>query len=214
MSGLPHEGGKPPHQSFYENLCAPCTRILGMDLRPYSLGAEILLHATGNNFVTGGKPGIDDLISGIVICSQEYSDALHDMQRPEETAAAVNKWHKRIFSQAKKSKVEIDFHQAIEAFAAYLKDAVEPPTFIISEDGKEIEAPSPILFINILTSKLGWTLSDALNHSKHAVVWHVFVYQAMEGKITLVDGELMKDVQRQADAWDLELRNGRVNGLR
>ena len=214
MSGAPHVGGKPPGQSFFENLCAPSTRILGMDLRQYSLGSEILLHATGNNFVTGGKPDIDDLISGIVICTQEYQDALYDMRHPEETAAAVNKWHKRIFSQAKKHKVEIDFPQAIDAFASYLKDAVEPPTFIISEDGKEIEAPSPILFINVLTSKLGWTLDQALNQAKHLAVWSVFVYQAMDGKITLVDSDIMKDAQRQADEFDLQLRKGGLNGVR
>lgn len=211
MSGLPQDGGSPPHQSFYKHLIAPATRILGIELRPFSIGSEMLLHSTWNNFVTHlEKPTVDDLISGIVICSQEYHEALHDLQHPGETAAAVKQWQRKVSREARKEKIEIDFPRAIQAFSDYIKES-EPPTFIISEGGSDIEAPAPVLFLNVLTSKLGWTFNQALNEPKHLATWAVYIQQAMEGKITLLDADILDDAQRHADAFDAAYRAGRMN---
>ncbi len=48
-------------------------RCLGLQLRPYSLGHDIILHALDNAF-TQGRRDINDLLIGVFICSQSYRD--------------------------------------------------------------------------------------------------------------------------------------------
>jgi hypothetical protein len=49
--------------------------ILGLRLKPYSLGHHLLLHRIESPFVSGVTPTYDDLALAVLICSQRFSDA-------------------------------------------------------------------------------------------------------------------------------------------
>ena len=56
--------------------------ILGRNLKPFSLGHELLFQRFGVNFSVESKdaPRYEDLILGVLLCSQEFDQALLSLQ--------------------------------------------------------------------------------------------------------------------------------------
>ncbi len=59
--------------NYYKAARPEPPRILGLQLRPYSLGHHIILRAYDSSFVTGGHLRFQDLVMGVFICSQSWT---------------------------------------------------------------------------------------------------------------------------------------------
>ena len=61
---------------YYQAAVPDGWQILGVKLRPLSLGHLILLKRYGSAFVVGGIPTEADLVLSVLICSRTYEEAL------------------------------------------------------------------------------------------------------------------------------------------
>ena len=61
---------------FYQAAVPDGWQILGVRLRPLSLGHLILLHRHESAFVLGGIPEPEDLVLSVLVCARTYEDAL------------------------------------------------------------------------------------------------------------------------------------------
>ena len=61
---------------FYQAAVPDGWQILGVRLKPLSLGHLILLHRYESAFVVGGIPTEADLVLSVLICSRTYEDAI------------------------------------------------------------------------------------------------------------------------------------------
>lgn len=63
--------------------CAPGNvKILGVRIRPLTLGHVVLLSRVGNSLAVGGRESFDDLVSAVQICSRNWTDGLALIRRP------------------------------------------------------------------------------------------------------------------------------------
>lgn len=63
--------------------CAPGdVKILGVRIRPLTLGHVVLLSRVGNSLAVGGKESFDDLVSAVQICSRTWNEGVELINRP------------------------------------------------------------------------------------------------------------------------------------
>ena len=61
---------------YYQAAVPDGWQVLGVKLRPLSLGHLILLKRYGSAFVVGGIPTEADLVLSVLICSRTYEDGV------------------------------------------------------------------------------------------------------------------------------------------
>jgi hypothetical protein len=97
---------------------------LGLPLRVYSLGHQILLRTCNNPAISGGMPAYDDLIYGVFICAQTWEEFHQSIEAPDNKKA-VAKWGKLVAKAVRKGKIDL----AAEAvnFRDYVQHGNEEP---------------------------------------------------------------------------------------
>lgn len=76
----------PSATECFAAVCAPGTvKILGVRIRPLTLGHVVLLSRIGNSLAVGGVESFDDLVSGVQILSRDWRDGCSLLDRPRST---------------------------------------------------------------------------------------------------------------------------------
>ncbi len=190
--------------------------ILGLSLRPFSLGHFLLLQRFNCGFVSD-KPtlgGIDDLILGCCVCSmtyEEFLDAITDdklfytkesvfTKKSIRKEISFKKWLKKWAKSVEKdiySSKEFNLYEKIQLFKNYINSGVKAPYYYEGERFDNVGESGghwTQAILLVLTGELGFTHSQALNLPMAEVFVHYFKYAENNGIITLMNEEESMEV--------------------
>lgn len=179
--------------------------MLGILLRPFSLGHNLLLHRFNSPFVTGGKVGTDDLAASVFICAQTWADNLATLRdgRVERRLGPLT-WreHKdRFMSRWQRKAGHFDFRTKVKAFQKYLNDGGLGPRYSFNaSEMRSIDCPEVQLVYLALKERLHFSEAEICDRP-----WgwcrHDFVaLKAIDGHVRL-EGDL-DEAQAAADEFE------------
>lgn len=190
---------------FYTAAIPEPVAILGVRLRPFSLGHVLLLNRFGNAFGTVKRPELADLIQAIVICSQDYADALADMDDPD-LPAHVARWQRKLAPRnwlgIRQPGLGFSPRDALAAFADYVREGSSFPLFSVDESkiGGVVAVPMVQSVKVTLQSKMHLAESEVLNRPWGLCLWDYFTLHAQEGNCKIGDTADYDKLQAMADA--------------
>ena len=116
--------------AFIQALTYSPPTVLGRQLAPLSSWHILLLEAAGSPYIVGGHPQVDDLLTGIWICSHGFADGL----AVAGDAEALCLWGKSVTSHS--------YTPALAAFAEYIRASFAVPEYWTDgKDGGSLRAP-------------------------------------------------------------------------
>ena len=193
--------------------------IMGLRLRPFSLGHLILLHRVDSAFVRGGTPDFEDLALSVYLCAHTYEDGLDALSDPR-VPGFMARWAKRLtaptwrhrlpkwmpFAKAPKP-LDMDGH--CDNFRQYLSDAFAQPTFSFDPNKtRSISAPGPAVLHSTLLFGTGLSESEILNRPYALSVYDWLTRKNMEGHIEFIDQEEIDKSMEVAKAL-----HNRIHGI-
>jgi len=148
-------------------------RILGLALKPLSLGRYRLLKRFECAFVSDGeaRAGISDLLLGLVICSMSVDDFLASLDNGT-LEKEIRNWGRKVcrwpllsllpfIGKHWRKKHVFDFREKCALFQRYLLDGSEMPKYWDqSEGGKESGAHWSQSVEVVLRGELGWSAEE------------------------------------------------------
>ena len=178
---------------FYSVAVPEHRQILGLPLRPLSLGHLILLHRVKSAFICEGTVNYQELAIAALICSLSYEDglaALKDCDTPKllkrlgERITGIRDWRVRL--GFRKARV-IDLPANVAAFFSYLKDNSSIPHYSYTPgDFKTVDCPQVQIVKVTLMRDLHFSDTEILNRSWAMCLWDYVTLRALKGEVSLV----------------------------
>lgn len=172
-------------------------RILEQSLEPFCLGHELLFQRFGNRFSVESKddPAIEDLITGVFICSQPYhpSVSLDGIKLPFRA-----RFNARLFGG--------DYlGNAYGLFADYIAAHTAIPDFYSKDGGpRQVVGTPTIQAVKVsLMSNMGMSEIEALNTPFSLAFWNHLSWLEAQGSIQIIDDQ---ERERQKLAKELEAK--------
>jgi hypothetical protein len=208
------------HEFYGAAVGEPC-RLLGLDLKPFSLGHVILLHFLDNAFVTGAPPTMEDLASAVFVCAQSYQDNLAVLHTGKVTL--VNRWGVvrlttvgKAMQHWQRSIGAFDLGEKCREFRVYMERGSKHP--IVStvhgvRPGSQLnDCPFAQVVKVALLSEMNFTEAEVMDRSWSLCLWDYFTLKMIAGELRIVDndqiqaaGNLADELQRRIDAGELKL---------
>lgn len=175
--------------------------LLGLRLKPFSLGHVILLHRIESAFVAGGVPTYDDLASSVLICSQTYGEALASFNDPD-LSKFMRTWHDKLTWRGWfKKRAVIDLAEKSKAFSDYVRDGSKVPYYSFSESDVKESKQEPVQSVKIaLMTKTTLTESELMDRPWGLCLQDFVALQVMEGKCQIQDRDDIENAQAVAAA--------------
>lgn len=175
-------------------------RILGVKLRPYSLGSYFLMQRFDVAFVSedsNKEGGVPDLLLAIAICSRTFEEFLEFINDEEEFYKWSRDWGKQVEKMMKKDK---DFNMLYKFmdFEKYMKDGITIPKYFEgeqAEEGSVSGAHWTHSVLSVLTANLGYTHSEALNMSLSKALADYFKWCESQGMVHLMTDDELEIVE-------------------
>ena len=167
-------------------------RVLGLPLRPFSLGHVILLHRIESSFVTGGAPTFEDLAASVMVCAQTYREAIQSFTDPD-LDKFMRRWHERLTrTRWLRRRRPLDFVGNCKAFAEYIQAGSKIPDYAFdADDMREVNCPSVQQVKIALMSDMGFSEAELLDRSWGLCLSDYIASKAMKGQITIYrDGQI------------------------
>ncbi len=175
--------------------------IMGVKLRPFSLGHYFLMSRFGCGFASDDENtmgGIPDLLLGITICSRTYEDFLEFINDEKAFTKWMKKWGKAVRKKLKKDK-NYDMIYTFMAFKDYMKNGIVIPKYF---EGEHADKGTPSgahwtqsIFL-VAVSELGYSHSEALNSPLSKVLSDYFKWAEANGSIHLMDDDELEIVEK------------------
>lgn len=158
-------------------------KVLGRNLKPFSLWHQLFLDASENGFALGSanKPTYHDLISAVFFCSFDYSAGLEQLaSRFIGTKMAYWAWRAGNF----------DVMEAISDFYSYMEAHTNTPAYWVEDGHFKSGGKSGVPYAQFLKVKmmqeLGMSEVEALNTAYNdAIINHLTILEA-KGAIRFV----------------------------
>jgi hypothetical protein len=171
----------------YLSTCIPRPyTVLGMKLRPLSIGHILLMQWQGLSYVQKAekKPAtMDDLISGSLICSMRFREYQKFLQR--EDLADVLKEKGRVFDLGTLPEKQ-------KLFTAYLNEGTDSPEVEIPDRvTRSVLLGTPWLqsLRLCLMTNLHVTSEDAFDYPYRLALWDCFSLRESEGRLVINSGQ-------------------------
>jgi hypothetical protein len=171
--------------------------IFGITLKSLSLGHIFLMQRFGCAFSSENPDtmgGIDDLILGISICSRTFDEFVSFIGDEKEFKRWTKQWGLAIRKQIKKTK-NFELFSKFSLFKEYLKSGIVKVNFWELEESDVSEQSGTHWthsVLNVLTSELGYTQSEALNVPVARALQDYYRYLEKNGAITIMSDEDME----------------------
>lgn len=208
-------------EAFYLAAIPDTWEILGLKLRPFSLGHVILLHRIQSPFLTGWKaespPTFDDLAVAVLVCSCSYKDAREIIESPKlpgilrswaDRITGMDRWSVRIgWNKA----TPLDFASAAVEFSDYIKEHSRIPNYEFNpNDFKEMHCPEVQLVKVSLMRDMHIPESEILDRGWGQCLWDYVTLRAMDGRVKLVDEQVRDEALNLANALMAKINSGEV----
>jgi hypothetical protein len=171
-------------------------RVLGVPLRPLSLGSVLILRKLANRFIIGGPADLGDLLTGIFVCSRPMEEAKAGLASGE-----AMRWSKQLAGRVAKASPA----QAFEIFKQYITDGMAMPKYwSIGEDAPHQWAADEMAhLICFARQMLGMTGDEIFNGSLLALKYQTLTMLERQGAIRFWSEE---DEERKR--WEDEFAAG------
>lgn len=175
------------------------TTILGVRLRPLSLGHIIILGRVKSSFVTQGESTtLDDLALSVLICSLTYKRGV-DLFNRTDLPRLFRRWHRKLIGRLW-WKQTIDYQKKAEEFAEYIKRGSEIPNYAFrAEDFTDMNCPSVQIVKVAMMRDLHIPEAELMDRSWAMCLWDYVTLKAMAGQVQMVDGDAIASAQAVAD---------------
>lgn len=197
---------------FYSAAIPEPTTILGIRLRPLSLGHLVILHRLRSSFVTPDEPfTIHDLALSVLVCSMSYKDGLKLFEN-RSMDSVFRLWHFKLrggllaWLRLRKA-VEIDYEQKATEFVEYLRRHCRPPHYEY-EPSKAIPIHCPevqIVRVSLMRS-LGITDDEIMDRPWALCLWDHVTLKALDGNVKLTDREAIREALETANRMAEQLK--------
>lgn len=169
----------------------PVPVVMGLTLRPFSLGHSVLLEAIDSPFSIGGPRSVADLSVAVWLCSMPYVDGAESLQYASvATSKAFDKWGKKWGKRG-------DFQTELNLFTVYLDFYSETPSRWNSGDKGECRTPWQWSMLNALSGGIADPViqSHILNMPLNAAICQACAIGESNG-----DDSLMTEYEEHAIA--------------
>jgi hypothetical protein len=160
-------------QDYFSSSIPEPVRLLGLQLRPLSVGRYRLLKRFDIAFVAEGPAhaGVPDLLLGVLICSMRVDEFLEFAAAPNFTRD-IRRWSKRLFPHVWicalpgfgkwwRRKRGFNVLEKLAAFEAYIAEAQRIPRYTMRDNNPQAHSSHWSHNLEIcLRSELGWTLEE------------------------------------------------------
>jgi len=177
-------------------------RLLGLQLRPLSVGRYRLLKRFDVAFVAEGEAhaGVPDLLLGVLICSMRVDEFL-EFAADRHFARDIRRWSKRLFPQVWlcalpwfgkwwRRKRGFNVLEKLALFQTYIADAQRIPRYTMRENAPQSHSSHWSHNLEIcLRSELGWTLEEINESPLSKALTDYFRHAENSGTIVLVTDE-------------------------
>lgn len=202
-----------PKYDAYSVACNPDSyTVLGLHLRPLSLGKILIFQRLGLPYFNDAKTEVDfyDFITAVFICALTYEEfqnlvnehpykltswenikSLGKAHRLSPLAYQVHKWSKEISKAIKVSK-DFNLFVEIEKFNKYLSCINNEPDIIASDSNgnkNNSGAPWTLGLITVLTGNLGYTFNEVVEMPIAKAIWEFYKYAESQGNVEFFDME-------------------------
>jgi hypothetical protein len=202
---------------FYSVAIPEQRQLLGLPLRPLSLGHLILLHRVQSAFVCEGIPDYQELAIAALICSLSYEDgieAIKDSSTPKllkrlgERITGIRDWRVRL--GLRKARV-IDLPANVAAFSDYLKEGNSTPYYSFkSDDFNPVCLPSIQIVKVSLMRDMHFTEDQIFDRSWAMCLWDYFTLKAVKGEVNIEDKDVMFEAQKTGERVAEMIRSGKL----
>lgn len=211
-------------EPFYLAAIPDAWEILGVRLRPFSLGHVILLHRIESPFIRGwdatNPPNFDDLALAVLLCSESYEVGLEILENPNlpkilhhwaNQLTGLDRWSVRLgFRKA----TPLDFPTVAIEFSDYIDAHSKIPNYEFNPgDFKEIHCPEVQLVKVSLMREMHIPEAVLLDRCWGLCLWDYTTLRAMSGGVKLISDEDMKarnDARLLANELFAKLQAGTV----
>lgn len=208
----------------YMAACFPePVRLLGVTLRPFSLGHMLLLRWLDNAFVRGGVPGIEDLVTGIWVCSQSYAEAVAALRSGAIEIIERRRWRTRrrivrlddAFGRWQQIVGNIDLVPRCGEFTAYVRAGCIAPTVCTvggarepADDGEQCPEVQAVKVA--LMHDLHLTEADVMDRPWALCLWDLYTLRVQAGTLRFMDDGKIADAQALANQLKERIDRGEV----
>ena len=200
---------------FYQVAIPEPTTIMGLRLRPLSLGHLILLGRVRSAFVTEGEPiTLHDLALSVLICSLSYKDGCDLFNNTElprffkrwhDKLAGINFWTKCGF----KKPTPVDYAAKVAAFSKYMETGSSSPYYSYKADeALPIQCPTVQIVKVALMRELHIPEAELMDRPWSVCLWDYVTIRALDGNLQFEDRDQIKQAQKLADEIAEKVRNG------
>ncbi len=204
-------------QDFYSVAIPEPTTIMGLRLRPLSLGHVILLHRVRSSFVCEQEePTLHDLALSVLICSLPFKDGC-ELFNSQDLPKFFTRWHDKLTGNSWLVKLGLrkakpfDYTTKAIAFADYIRRGSSLPNYSFDpSDFQSMACPSVQLVKVALMRHLGIPESELMDRSWSLCLWDYVTIRAMDGQVKMVDVKALREAQELADqlGQKLGIRHG------
>jgi hypothetical protein len=162
--------------------------LLGLKLKPLSLGHYILLRRLGCGFVSEESTGIsfEDVIVGVLVCSMSYSDFV-EFAGSDTFREELTNWSKKV-EEMIKADPTFNIFECVGSYKSYMERGSEMPKFWDMDEANSRKSGSHwsiVLWQTLM--KLGFTNEEVMNMPLSLSFDHFFRYAEQEGAVELMD---------------------------
>jgi hypothetical protein len=157
-------------------------RILGLRLKPFSLGHYLLLQRFGCAFIqqNQGMATREDLILGVLICSMSHQYFLRFIEQ-QNFEDQVKTWGMKIGI--------VDFKEKAELFQNYLRLGMIEPDYVALQPQNDSGGDWAQSLKITLVTRLGYTEREALDMPISKALADYYKLAEIEGMIRLLNEE-------------------------
>lgn len=191
---------KPRDDASYVTAAVPEPyQVLGLRLKPFTLGHHILLRRFGCAFVADAETEVTkgDLLLGCLICSMWNAEFLEFMDDPEH-AAKIIKWGEQCG--------QFNFAEKCQLFQDYLKASFQEPSFTIVGEGGDTSGDWSQNLKLAMMIKLGHTEEAVLNTPLASLMSDYFRCAEIDGLIRIQNVEEVDAADANAKILEAALK--------
>jgi len=186
--------------------------LLHQNLKPYSLGHDMLLRRHRSPFVTLERmPEIEDLYMAVYLCACDFEEAQRELSLPGNVfAQRMADWQAIVVRENKGPLRESQVLELVLDFQKYVRDGSQSPKFNPIGNGnprRKPGAPLLALMLRTLTREYHFTKSEALNLPFGWAMWLYLTHSEQEQRVRLVtqqdeDSDALIRAEMKKRGWE------------
>lgn len=182
-------------ERIYQVGVGPCPVVLGLRLRPLTVGHALLLHRLGSPFVSGGTVDLSAFMEAVLVCSLPVSGAM-DALESRWRWLMTRRWLRKIR--------KTDIARDREAFVEWLSGQFGRVECWSKTDGRAPVMPGVERLIGSLCGDLGQSIQQALDLPLLAASRLMLAHAESHGRVEPVSEE-EQDLIEYARAHPIDL---------